>query len=354
MLILAGVSINAIVGDNGIITNAQNANIKSGMAALEEFLQEKYVEYYNESENYMNKQELLAAKIPNLFFRDGTKNYITANGKMYYVIDKRQLPKEIKENLVGGDTTDYGEYIRLINIYGVTSDLKVYYYDSNGLEGGNVLGVTEFLEIDPTLPVTLINKNTPLKNNLISNLKVQGIEVSEEIINANIASLKNVTLDGTNYPISNLSGISELRSMKKLTLSNLELEDLSGIESCGLLDTIYIDNCIIRNYSKLTTVYGLNKLYIKIPNTMDMNIANDQVENLSIGLSVATKIENLEYFGIFGDSGWLGLDKFDFTSKYSSDSTHSWLQYESINSLTDISSISKFSSNIKKVYVIYI
>ena len=47
MLILAGVSLNAIVGDNGIITNAQTANMKNGMAALEEFLQEKYVENYD-------------------------------------------------------------------------------------------------------------------------------------------------------------------------------------------------------------------------------------------------------------------------------------------------------------------
>ena len=45
MLILAGVSLNAIIGDNGIITNAQNATIKTSIASLEEFLNEKYVDF---------------------------------------------------------------------------------------------------------------------------------------------------------------------------------------------------------------------------------------------------------------------------------------------------------------------
>ena len=94
MLILAGVSLNAIVGDNGIISNAQNASMKSGMAALEEWLQEEYVNYYEDSEKYFyyddegvkhdSKQELLATKINGLFLKDGPRNYIVKDGKVYY------------------------------------------------------------------------------------------------------------------------------------------------------------------------------------------------------------------------------------------------------------------------------
>ena len=36
MLILVGVSINAIVGDNGIITNAMDAKMKTALANLQE------------------------------------------------------------------------------------------------------------------------------------------------------------------------------------------------------------------------------------------------------------------------------------------------------------------------------
>ena len=37
MLILAGVSLNATIGDNGIITQAQNATYMQSIAALEEY-----------------------------------------------------------------------------------------------------------------------------------------------------------------------------------------------------------------------------------------------------------------------------------------------------------------------------
>lgn len=47
MLILAGVSLNMTVGDNGIIKQAQNASYEMGMAALEEWLQQEYVTNYD-------------------------------------------------------------------------------------------------------------------------------------------------------------------------------------------------------------------------------------------------------------------------------------------------------------------
>ena len=44
MLILAGVSLNAIIGENGIITNAQNAKIAAEEAELWEQIQMTLVE----------------------------------------------------------------------------------------------------------------------------------------------------------------------------------------------------------------------------------------------------------------------------------------------------------------------
>ena len=43
MLILAGVSLNAVIGDNGIITQAQNATYMQSVAVLEEYLNTYYV-----------------------------------------------------------------------------------------------------------------------------------------------------------------------------------------------------------------------------------------------------------------------------------------------------------------------
>ena len=54
---MAGVSLNAIIGDNGIITNAMTSKQKQGIAALEEFLQQKYVENYSDLTDNENKLE---------------------------------------------------------------------------------------------------------------------------------------------------------------------------------------------------------------------------------------------------------------------------------------------------------
>ena len=59
MLILAGVSLNAVVGDNGIITQAQNATYMQSIAVLEEYLNNYYVEHYEEMEQTDNKAEAL-------------------------------------------------------------------------------------------------------------------------------------------------------------------------------------------------------------------------------------------------------------------------------------------------------
>ena len=39
MLILAGVSLNAVIGDNGIITQAQNAKIATAVGSFNEYMQ---------------------------------------------------------------------------------------------------------------------------------------------------------------------------------------------------------------------------------------------------------------------------------------------------------------------------
>ena len=72
------------------------AKQKQGMVALEEYIQEKYVKYYDEAEKYNNKIDLLIDKVPNLFFKNGAKKYFVYDGKVYYLINKEGLPEEIK------------------------------------------------------------------------------------------------------------------------------------------------------------------------------------------------------------------------------------------------------------------
>ena len=192
-------------GDNGIITQAQNATYMQGIAALEEYLQTEYVKYYDEADDYTNKIEMLSSKMTNLCLKDGTKNYITYDGKMYYLVNKQSLPDDIKNQLKGGDTTEYIEYIRLIDVYGITEDLRVYYC-ADGLEGA--LGTVGDLEVDPSTPLVKVNNDGEMKSALTEALAEIGIEVGEEGITVgDIVSLKDFELDGTKYNITSLSAI---------------------------------------------------------------------------------------------------------------------------------------------------
>lgn len=341
MLILASVSINAIIGDNGIITNSQNANMKSGMTALEQWLQEKYVEYYDDADNYASKPLLLNAKIKNLLLPDGTRNYVVNGTDIYYLINKSSLPKEISDGLIGGNTSisEYGKYIRLRDVYGVTEDLKVYYCDENGK---NTYGEMVVSKLDSNTPAVQINSDSGMKSAVEDALSKIGIIVNSEtgITVSNIGNLKNFEIDGSKYSINSLSSLSEISTIKNLTLKNLTLSNLIGIEHNINLDYIYLENCKIDNYGALAGIYSLNKLYIYLPSVMEKEEANNQIYYLGTALNTASNIKKLQYFGIFGRDltnntwawdDWKGVEKNDNISK-----------------LTDISGCSLFHDNIKE------
>ena len=342
MLILAGVSLNATIGENGIMTQAKNATYMQGIATLEEYLQSEYVKYYDEADNYTNKVELLVNKISNLCLKDGTKNYITYDGKMYYLLNKQALPEEIRNQLRGGDTTDYLSYIRLKDVYGITEDLRVYYC-SEGTD--NVLGTLNTSELNPNTPLVKVNTDNAIKSAISDALLTVGVEVGENGVTVGDASkIKDLELDGDKYNITSISALSEISTLKTLTLSNVTLDNLDGLENCTLLTGIYFKNCKVNNYTKLSTAWNLQYLYLYLPPTMSETDANAQVEKLGEGLVNATEIKNLEYFGISGTIDIIeGLYSNDEGSNY-----NKWNLNNSSNSkVTDISKLEMFSDNIK-------
>lgn len=344
MLILAGVSLNAIIGDNGIITNAQTANIKSGMAALEEWLQEKYVEYYDEANNYAKKPLLLNDKINNLLLTDGGRPYIMNGGKVYYLLNKSSLPKEVREQLIAGNTTEYGKYIRLQDVYGITEDLKVYYCDENG---NNTYGEMVVANIDPNTPIGKINNDNGLKTALSDALKDIGITISNEkgVTIGDVENLNTLELDGSKYSISNLSGLGEIKGLKTLTLTNLGTSSnyfsgLDGLESLPDLYYIYFKNCYISDYSKLSDCWRLQYLYMYLPPEMVEVDANNQVSALGNGLNKADNLTRLEYFGISGITDW-------FEGTASASEIYEYSSLSTLSKLNNISALTQISNTIK-------
>jgi len=363
MLILAGVSLNAIVGDNGIITNAMNANILSNLSELEEWLQEKYVEYYEDAENYSNKQELLAAKMPSLFLKDGSRNFIMYDGQIYYVLNKKALKtycEDMYNKLSGGDTNEYAKYTRLIDVYGVTDELKIFYCNT---EDGTVYGSLDSSNIDITkIAAAAINSDSAMKNFITSELENYGITVgSDGVTLSNTSVLRNLEIDGTQESakdITSLIGLSDVKNLRTLTLSNLNLANLSGLESCANLYYLYLKNCTVSDYTTLCLCINLQYLYLYLPNTMVENTAVAQVINLGNGLSGASELKKLTNFGIsgntvmFDDTVTKNMDNpanYSYTNKllYTS-SAKSNLTSLGENSSTTKTGLAKFNDTIKK------
>ena len=341
MLILAGVSLNATIGDNGIITQAQNATYMQSIAALEEYLQTEYVKYYDETGNYTSKIELLSSKLGNLCLKDGTKNYITYDGKMYYLINKQALPDDVKNQLRGGDTTDYLKYIRLQDVYGVTPDLKVYYCESGT---DSALGTLDSTELDPNTPLKKINQDAEMKSAITEALASVGVTVGEDGVTVgDVSKLKTVTIDGSKHNITSISGLSEIGTLQNLELKDVKIDNLDGIETCAKLNYILFDNCIINNYSNIANVLGLKYLYMYLPPAMSETNANTQVSNLSLGMKNAKDMNKLEYVGIFGENylkenyavGIGGRDIMNISSTKKSN-------------LSDISSLNDWSNSVKQ------
>lgn len=340
MLILAGVSLNATIGENGIITQAKNTTYMQSIAVLEEYLQTKYVKYYEDAEEYTNKVELLTNKINDLCLKDGTKKYFTIaeNDKLinHYLINKQALPEEIKSQLNGGNTTEYEKCMRLEDVYGVTPDLKVYYC-SNGRD--SLMGTATTLEVNPNTLLVKTNQDAEIKKLVNDTLTDMGITSSEDGITiGNVTGIQNIEVDGSKYNVSSISAFNELPNLKKITLKDVNLNNLDGIEGLVKLNYIYFKNCQISDYSKLCSATNLKTLYIYLPPTMSQEIANNQITNLGNGLKNANNLSKLTTLGISGVTDYFERSNLDINA---------FANFNSISKLSDISGLDNISSTIK-------
>lgn len=240
-----------------------------------------------------------------LLLKDGSRDYIINEGKVYYLLNKSCsfIPKEVKDSLLGGDTTEYSKYTRLEDVYGITKDLKVYYC-SSGMEGA--FGAVENYDIDPNASATGINGNSNIKTALTDILSSQyGITVDSEkgVTLANASVLRNLELDGTKYSgITDINALGDLKNLKSLTLSNLSLTSLSGLEGIPGLNYLYLKNTTVGDYTALASCINLQKLYLYLPSTINETTANNQVLYLGQGLKDASGLTKLKHFGISGDT----------------------------------------------------
>ena len=292
MLILAGVSLNATIGDNGIITQAQNATYLQDCAKLEEFLQSYYVSHFDTLPQDCNsKVEALQSNSESASWfwmpknnKFGGLNYVvSSDGQMCYFIDKANF--EAKSNsgitLKGGKAGKgtYKDYASFNDVYGVTSDLKVYYCSSGK---DSIFGIdSSQLDIDDK------DREVFAAGSSFSKL----IKNGEKVTVQDVKKVTTIDING-NSGVS-LTDLYNLTSLKKLTLTNYE-GSLEGIQNAVQIEEIMLKNCTITNYS------ALKELESKIKRMYLYSIDDNELNKFCSDLSSAN-FSSLEKFGIVGD-----------------------------------------------------
>ena len=355
MLILAGVSLNATIGDNGIITQAQNATYMQSVAVLEEYLQDKYIQNYEKIDENETKVVNLENIYPEYFYIPANNGYgrlryvINEEGKALYLIQKSELPNEIKSQLKGGEAGKgtYEDYVKMNDVYGVTSDLKVYYAKGNG----EILGIEkEILDNDDPIREVVSEEKD---NNLYNILKDYDFNKDGTINAQEVKGIKELKISNNNMIA--LKDLYKFYGIEKITLENIELNDLDGIQNVSKLNYVYFKNCKINNYNKLGNLNNsLQYLYF-------YNVTDNEIEKLcSNEFGIANfDFSNLKYFAISGEENLISTEPLYSNTEKSenrittitplenlSNITKSTIEYLSLenNELTDLKALKDFKS----------
>ena len=360
MLILAGVSLNAIVGDNGIITNAQNANFKNSIAVLEEFLQEKYVENYESMADTDSKLQVLQKIYADYFYSPnkdsgigGLDYVVDSEGHALYLIKKSGLPDEIRKQLIGGDAGNvplseaYTKYQTLSDVYGVTNDLTVYYSSGEKNDDGtNIIMGADIADLDkdnPTRTVLDSNLNMPLYNMLISADNDGDGKISAE----ESKSVKTITLNSKNK-LNDLKDLYSFNSLEALYLESAQLNSFDGIENCSKLYYIYCKNSIVNNYSAIGKL-GNRLRYLYFYDIDDQELNKICSKNIGIG---SYKLNKLEYLSFSGSEEYINNIQI-YNTNYYSGNNHVIANKTATKTITNLIPLKELDYEAKK-YVKYL
>ena len=293
MLILAGVSLNATIGENGIMAQAKNATYMQGIASLEEYLNQFYVENYEDLKNSEDKAEALSnySKSSNWFYKTANGYVVDKNGKINYFLKVENLPEEAKKEIVDGKSEGktYGDYINGIDVYGVTKDLQVYYL-KDGFE--NVLGASYENQKDED-PTKVVFEAGSLWSKVVSGEEARALTIKD------MKDTTTLNIDD-NSGITSFTDIYNFTSLKKLTLTNINMSSLAGLDNVRDLEYLYLKNVNIGDYSAISKLTKLKYLYV------ERNGNTEEADNVQVGkmLDAMAGVDytKLEYFGIFGHS----------------------------------------------------
>ena len=312
LLILAGVAIATLTGDNGIITKAQEATIMKIIGEVKEKIHLESTQENIENGIPMSAERLVAnGKVERIVKQEN-------DGRLYiYYILKNDYYKEM--NGLGK-----GSFKKFEDIFLIDEELNVKYISNVGKEYGDDL---QNKELNEETNLTFVSED--FKKYIAQKLGVKPEEIKFglmkgqtelEIDDPQITSLKDLvffpklkTLTLGKYPdkeikLKNLEGIENCTELTNIKLVKADIESLDGIEGCMQLSSIISSNSYIGDFSNLKYCVSLNRIdYNKAGCTKNIDINNL--------ISSIKNLDNLEYLGIMG----IGIKNMQMLSKINSD-----------------------------------
>lgn len=270
MLILAGVSIHAVVGDNGVLGKATDAVYLQSAAVLEEYFNQLYAEgvIVGNEEGETPLATIMKNGYQHYFFSTSEgyclkKNYTNSDtGEtqtlVLYLVKKEQLPEEIRKQIKGADNLESRDYRKLNGVYGITSDLIAYYCQS-GID--SMLGLTTSDLNTDSPDIVYADENSTLA----------------QIINGDTAS----DTDALKYIYKDNNANTILYYVDLRNNTNSKYVDSLG--ECSGIRYLYMAGCSnIQNTSTIGTVLGNCGANYSINGSYGLEIISDTTTVLSL------------------------------------------------------------------------
>ena len=240
LLILAGVSIAMLTGDNGILTQANEAKVEMAIGTVKEQLKLLQAEKRIEEEKVT----------PETLLSDGKVSRIVKEGEN----DQYYMYYTLKENSFEGmQGLGKGNIASLKDIFLIDDNLNVKYIASNGKEYGDE--IKEKILDDETE----IRFSSKAFSEYIS--KISGI--SEEELK--FKWMKNQTnLQLYNFDLDSLEDLIFFPNLISINIGgNINVETLDGIENCRKLKNISLNsgNGKIKDYKALSLLNNVETIY---------------------------------------------------------------------------------------------
>ena len=243
LLILAGVTIASLTGNNGILTRANDAKIETAVGAVKEALK------LEQGEKRINEEELT----PETLLAEGKVQRTVQQGEdgnyyMYYALKEDAV--EGMEGLGKGNITE------LKDIFLIDDNLNVKYIASNGKEYGDNIN-NKILEDE-----TKIRFASKAFSEYVS--KISGVTEEE----MKFKWMKNQTsLTITDSSVDSLQDLVFFPNLESLTLGDLSgnnspnITSMDGIENCTKLTNLSVLFGPDKDYSAASTLGNLTSFY---------------------------------------------------------------------------------------------